>query len=467
MNILQFLRILVARRWIIILPAIACFVVAAAVAFALPKRYPASARVIMDIVKPDPVTGESVAGRDSRPYVRTEIELIKDMRVAGLVVDRLGLANDPATLASYEATGRSASDGGVRAWVGQQIIDNTSAGLVSGSNILEIRYQASNPEVARSIVTALREAYVESSLRYRIDSAASTGGWFSEQAQKAQQSLIAAERAMAEYMGENDIVLVGDVDSETARLQHLAASVQAARGSQTAIEANVNARLANDPVVDQLRIQLAAVNEELALAAAKLGPNHPQYQAMEARKRATERQISQAQSNSATGVDAATGASRASLAELEKALAEQEKLVLARKPILDELVRLNRDVNLKRTIYERAMSRTEDLKMQADITQTGLVILGDPVASTTPSYPKIPLIVTMASLVGLAFGVFAALVIEFVARRVRGAEDLAYAAGAPVMVTVSVTQPSRFKEAVRRLLGGRRHQSDSSQLQAI
>lgn len=467
MNLIQFLRILVARRWMIILPAVACVVVAAAVAFMLPKRYPATARVILDIVKPDPVTGESISGADARGYVRTQIQLIKDMRVAGLVVDRLGLANNPDMIAAYRETGRSETDGGVRAWLGQQIIDSTDAGLLGGSNILELRYQASDPQTARQIVTALRDAYVESSLRYRIDSAASTGGWFSEQAQKAQQALTAAERAMARHMEEHGIILVGDLDSETARLQQLAASVQEARGSQTAIEANVNARLANDPVVDQLRIQLAAINEELALTASRLGPNHPSYKSMEARKRATERQIAQAQSNSVTGVDAATSASKASLADLERQLAEQERLVLERKPVLDELVRLSRDVSLKRSIYERALSRTEDLKMQADVTQTGLIILGDPVASTTPSYPKIPLIITLAGLVGLAFGVFAAIVTEFVARRVRGSEDLAYAAGAPVMVTVSATPPSPLKTQIRRLLGGHRDEPDSGHLQAI
>jgi uncharacterized protein involved in exopolysaccharide biosynthesis len=181
---------------------------------------------------------------------------------------------------------------------------------------------------------------------------------------------------------------------------------------------------------------------------------------MEARKRTVERQISLAQANSRTGVAAVTGASRQSLSQLEAALAAQEKLVLQRKPILDELTRLSRDVELKRALYERAMARTEDLKMQADSSQTGLVVLGDPTASNTPSYPKIGVIVPLAGLIGLGLGIFAAIVTEFVARRVRGPEDLAFATGAPVLVTVGSSPPSPFRLRLRRLFG-RRGQADS------
>lgn len=467
MSLIQFLRILYARRWLILLPALACLVVATAVAFMLPKRYPASAKVILDIVKPDPVTGETIGSRDARSYVNTQIQLIQDMRVAGLVVDRLGLVNDPQLRADYEASGGSADDGGMRSWLGQQIINNTTAGLVKGSNILEIDYEAATPEQAKQIVTALRDAYVESSLRYKVDSASSTGSWFGDQAQKAQQQLQVSERTLAKYMDENNIVLVGGVDSDTAKLQALSAAVQAAQGNQTTTEANASTRLANDPVVDQLRMQLAAVEDQLALAATRLGTNHPDYKSIQARKRTLETQIAQAQANTRKGVSAVSGAATASLSQLQGQLDAQEKVVLQRKPVIDELTRLTRDVELKRGLYERAMARTEDLKMQADISQTGLVVLGDPVAQTTPSYPKIPLIIALAGLAGLALGTLSALVVEFVGRRIRGEEDLAYASGAPVLVTVRERRPSQLRQRIRRFLTRKRDHPSTGELQAI
>ena len=58
MSLAQFLRILIARRWIILVTLFTCVAVALAVARILPERYPAKARVMLDIVKPDPVTGQ-------------------------------------------------------------------------------------------------------------------------------------------------------------------------------------------------------------------------------------------------------------------------------------------------------------------------------------------------------------------------------------------------------------------------
>ncbi len=466
MSIIQFLRILMARWKMILATMLACMAVATTIAMLLPKRYPATARVLLDIGRADPVTGEVVSGRD-RGYVRTQVELIRDMRVAGQVVDKLGLANDPGTVAAYEATGRTEADGGIRAWLGQQIINDTDAGVVAGSSILEISYQSSDPERSKQIVGLLREAYIDQSLRFRTDAASRSGDWFREQADKARIALSAAERELADFMQKNDIVVVGGMDSETAKLSQLQASLQQARGMQSSTDAMVAGRLANDPVADQLQVQLAAIEDELALAGARLGPQHPTYKALQARRNTVASQLSQARSKSQQGVSALAGAATRSVGELEAQVNAQEKVVLQRKPVLDEFIRLNREVELKRAQYERATSRTDELRLQADVSEAGLVMLGDPVASRTPSYPKVNLIIGLSAFFGLALGTLAAIVAEFIARRIRGHEDLAFAAGVPVLVTVGASKPSSLRLRLQKLLGRRGSSDGDIEPQAI
>ena len=65
MSIVQFLRILLARWKLILGTTLACLVVASTIAMLLPKRYPATARVLMD-VRQDPVTGEVLIARGNR-----------------------------------------------------------------------------------------------------------------------------------------------------------------------------------------------------------------------------------------------------------------------------------------------------------------------------------------------------------------------------------------------------------------
>lgn len=466
MSLIQFLRILLARWKMIVGTMLACLAVATVVAMLLPKRYPATARVLLDIGRADPVTGETVSARD-RSYVRTQMELIRDMRVAGQVVDQLGLANDPATVAAYEATGRTEADGGIRAWLGQQIIDSTSAEVVAGSSILEISYQSSSPERSKQVAGLLRDAYIDQSLRFRTDAAGRSGDWYREQADKARQALSTSEQDLASFMTKNDIVVVNGMDGESAKLSALQGALQQARGSQSSTDAAVAGRLANDPVADQLQVQLAAIEDELALAGARLGPQHPSYKALLARRNTTANQLSQARAKSQQGVSALAGAATRSVSQLEAQVSEQEKVVLQRKPVLDEFIRLNREVELKRGQYERASSRTDELRLQADVSEAGLVVLGDPVAKRTPSYPKVNLIIGLSAFFGLALGTLAAIIAEFIARRIRGHEDLAYASGVPVLVTVGASAPSPLRLRLQKLLGRRGSPDGDIEPQAI
>jgi len=256
-------------------------------------------------------------------------------------------------------------------------------------------------------------------------------------------------------------------EREPVKLQNLQAAVLAARGAQTTNEAAAAVRLSNDPVVDNLRGQIALLEDQLAEVSARLGTSHPTYKALQSRIGTLQKQISLAQSSTRSGVSALANASRQSLASLEAQLAAQERVVEERRPVIDQLILLSRDVEMKRGQYERAVAKQADLELEAASSETGLVVLGDPISSTTPSFPRIPQVIGLSILAGLMLGIFAALVIEFFARRIRGAEDLAYASGAPVIVTVTGNVPSPFRQRMQRLLGRRDPEVGDGDLQAI
>jgi polysaccharide biosynthesis transport protein len=71
MSIIQLLRILVARRWIVLGCTVLALIVAGAVGKILPARFPATARVLMDNFKPDPVTGTMMNAAGLRSFTRT------------------------------------------------------------------------------------------------------------------------------------------------------------------------------------------------------------------------------------------------------------------------------------------------------------------------------------------------------------------------------------------------------------
>jgi polysaccharide biosynthesis transport protein len=462
MSIAQFLRILLVRRWIIFTTLITCVVVAVATAKSLPERYEAGARVVLDLTVPDPVTGQVVGAGNSRSYVRTQIEMIQDYRIASDVVDRLGWLQSPSVIAAWQA--ETGGVGDMRRWAAQRIVNSTAAGLVAGSNILEIRYQAPNPETARRIVALLREAYVDASLRFKTDAAGRTAEWYREQADRALRSLNAAETAKAKFELDNRIIVgPSNVDAETAQLMSLQNALFAARTSSGVQQIEATKQQNNSPVVDQLKIQLALLNDQMGIISEKLGPEHPNYKSMEYRRDLLNRQIA-LESQRARSAGAAQGeTSTRTLAQLQADYDAQKEVVLRTKGKLNELAQLGREVEQRRKQYEMAAQRTANLRLQANLSETGLVVLGDPIVGSSPSFPNWPLVFAASAGFGLALGVVAAIFAEMLARRVRGMEDLAFAGKVPVLAIVAERRATPGLDRIRRLFLGRRKTSSDWQ----
>jgi uncharacterized protein involved in exopolysaccharide biosynthesis len=446
MSLIQLLRILVARRWIILLSVVTCMTVAVIVASFLPERYTARARVLLDIIKPDPVTGQMIAGNNSRVYIRTQIELIQDYRVAGDVVDKLGWLQNPALIEQWQA--ETGGVGDMRRWGAQRIIDATEAGLVDSSNILELVYSSPNPEVSKAVVTALREAYIDASLRFRTDSAGRNADWYLEQADRAQKALAQAEATKADFERENGLVVANGVEAESSKLAGLQAALVALQGSATTSQFTPP----STAVVDQLKLQVTTLNDQIKQAEEQLGVAHPTYKALVARRNLVQKQLAQESAQARAAVAALSGATRQSVDQLQAEYEVQKAKVLGMKDKLNQLGQLQREVDQRRAAYDKAAARTADLKLESSISESGLVILGDSIVERKPSFPNWPQIIGLSLGFGLALGIALAILTELLARRVRGPEDLGYAAKAPVLAVIADVTPPRWHQWLKKLL---------------
>jgi len=156
MSIIQFFRILWAYRLLTVLTTAATLVGALIAVLIIPPSYEATTRVMLNTLKPDPVTGESMVGAAARTFMATQKELIKDVGVASQAVDQLGWLSDPETLQNYNAAGGQDVD--LRRVMAQRISDRTRVEMIPATSILEIVFRAATPSDARTMANALRDA---------------------------------------------------------------------------------------------------------------------------------------------------------------------------------------------------------------------------------------------------------------------------------------------------------------------
>jgi uncharacterized protein involved in exopolysaccharide biosynthesis len=414
MSVIQFFRILWARRAILLTSTFACFLAACLAAEILPPRYEANSRVMLDIVKPDPVTGQIISSQFAKTYVKTQIELIKDYRVAGKVVDTLGWTSSPALAAQYAS--RSHKDNkDFRRWLAQRVMDGTSAGLIEGSNILEITYSSRAPEAAAKVADAIRQAYVDQTLAFRRSDAMRSANWFQGQTQKLRGQLTAAEKRKTDFERANGIIIQNDdtTDADTARLQALAA--------QAPIGPTITSTGGGGPISSPAQAQLAQMDAQIATATQTLGPNHPDLLNMK-RQRAA---IAATAASEMAAARASRGGSISSGPSLASLYSAQQARVLAQRGKVTEAQQLATEVTILRDQFKKSAARAADLQQQADSEESGLTLLGSAVTPQSPAFPNLPLIFFGSLAFGVVLGILTSLVVELLSRKVRGAEDLA------------------------------------------
>ena len=405
MSLIQFWRILRARWLLIVATTVFCLGGGILAVQLMAPRWDAEAHVLLNLLKPDPVTGEMLGGGASRAYIGTQVGLITDYSVVGQAVDKLGWLSDPNLIQQYQSRPKSDTRD-FRRWAAQIIIDRTRVTAMDNSSILNIIYTGADPDTAKAVANAVTASYIENSLAVRRADALKNADWFALQAQKAKKSLEEAQAKETKFERDNNVVMTQDehTDVDSARLTAMAQSFAAdsGGGGETA---------------------LAEIDAQIRNASATLGPNHPDLIALKAKRNAMAASLQQ-------------GAARGSQAAHGSRVDQQKALIIAERDKLSTLRNLHTEVELQRDFYNKTAQKEIDFRQQAAATDAGVTALGTASAPLSPSYPKIPLIVGGSFALGLGLGVLLALLIELLNRRVRGAEDLQSLLGVPLLTVL-------------------------------
>jgi uncharacterized protein involved in exopolysaccharide biosynthesis len=427
MSVAQIWRMLWAKR-LIVLVAMVIGAMAALIGYRmLPSQYTATSRVILDFVRPDPISGEVVASASAKAYVQTQVELVTDYPVTSAVVDSFGWMNSPVLRQAYDGSeARARMD--FKHWLASIVADSTSAELTANTNIMEISYTSSSPENARKAADAVRDAYVRQTLASKRASAVHNAEWFRQQTDALKQRLAEAEARKAKFERANGILLQDDnTDTDSARLKAIASAVPVAPIAMPA------AAVASAPSAGQL----AQVDAQIAAGRRTLGPNHPEMQALIQQRQALAAAVARETSATrAASMPGSTGPSQASMIDT------QTRKVLAQRGLVGEAQRLAGEVSVLRDQLAKTAQRAAEFELQGQTTESGLEPLGNAALPSKSSRPSVILLLIGGLVVGAAFGAVVALLLELLFRRIRGIEDIE-ALGLPVLAQMPVPPSSR------------------------
>ncbi|MBK7005650.1 MAG: chain length determinant protein EpsF [Burkholderiales bacterium] len=443
MTLQQFLLILRARYKIALLVFVLTVATTATVSLLMQKQYTASAAVLVDVKSPDPVTGQLLAGMMAPGYMATQIDIINSDRVARQVITSLGMDRSPAIQSQWQEA--TQGKGQLADWLANLLQKSLEVKPSRESNVININYTGADPEFAAAVANGFAKAYIDVNLDLRLAPARQFAAFFEEQTKAAREKLEQAQSALSTYQQANGITSADErLDFETAKLNETSSQLTGVQGQTTDSQSKRNsgkadtvAEVMQNPLVNNLKAEVARLEAKLTESNVNLGKNHPQTQRTEAELATLRTQLEAEIRKVTSSIETSYQVGKQREVQLKGALANQKARVLMLNKQRDELNVLRRDIETAQRAYEAVAQRASQTNVESQATQTNIAMLNPASPPADPSKPRVFLNILVSIFLGTMLGVGLALALELLNRRVRSADDLTEALGIPLLGSIA------------------------------
>jgi uncharacterized protein involved in exopolysaccharide biosynthesis len=455
-GLLALLDVLRARKMTVMLAVVVAGLIAFALGALLPKHYQSTARVQVDSLKENLLTGFF------EPRVRVSEFLGQQAAVAGSRAVALqvydGLIDEGYFVReTFEADWRGKTGGELvpgndaRLWAADQLLKKLNISVDALESTLSISFRSGDPAQSSRIANAFATAYMNTILAQRQRRAARNAANFEEETESLQQGITDAQRDLTEFREETGIVGLGaqrleDIEVELAALTMRLAEARTDDSEARSILRQAREASENDlltlPLPEeaeagrQAQARLGAVQVQVQRLSERYGPDYPPYAEAVNEKRALERTIKKAVEDhaefTARRVSALQGAAKRKKDEVvDLQETKQTYDVLTRRV---EASRQNYDLVSNRSIQEELQSRVDVVEV---------LMLARAVPADRPMTPPLAIIVALGMIAGFFLGATAAVAMELFEGRVRSPEAVAKLMRTSVVA--EVTAPHRAK----------------------
>jgi chain length determinant protein EpsF len=454
MSIKQILRIVWARKWLVLTLLVLISLVGTGVTLLLPKQYTAESAMIIEM-RIDPVLGAIAPGLAAPGYMATQVDVLKSERVAARVVKMLGVERSPSAVAQWRDETNAKIP--LERYFANLLQRGLNVEPSRGSNVINVSFSAQDPIFAQAAANAFVQAYMDISVELRVAPARQSAAFLDEQTKVLRNNLETAQARLSKFQQERGIVVSDErFDQENARYQALTMQLSAAQGERVEAETrlrNSGAPSSPDilfnPAVQGLKSQLATAETKMKEMSAIWGRNHPSRIQLEAQIGELKQQIGQESRLVSGGTSTLSRSSGQKVAELQSQIDEQKKKLQTLRADRDLEAVFKRDVDTAQRAYEGISSRVGQFTLESQNNQANTRLLSPAVEPLEPSRPRVAVGIIGSIAGGLVLGMLAALGWEMVDRRVRDPEDMLVMAGVPV---IGVLRPEGSKRPVFRKL---------------
>ena len=441
MRLSQFVRILWVHRGMCFVILIGMLALAVAASLLLPKKYTGESAVVVDERGIDPLAQPGAMPAElAANFVATQVDIIESHNVALKVVDRMKLATNPELIEKFND--KTGGVGSIRDWLAEEILKSLTVKPARDSDVIFLQFTAKTPQAAADIANSFADNYITASLELKVDPARRQAGWFDQQVNDLRSALETAQQKLSSYQGQHGVIGNDDsnnrLDAENSRLTEISNHLVAAQAAM--YDAETRQRQMNDaltkgrssesvsvlqnPLLQNLKTELARSEARFADVSQRFDHNHPQYMSAQAELQSLREKVDAEISNAVGSVAREAQIARQNMTDLQRAMEQQRKRILDLQHNQDEYAVLKRDVESARAAYDSSLQRGGETRLESHLNNTNTAILNYAYPPMKPSSPRLLLNLALAIVLGSMIAVSACLIKERYDPRVHSRADL-------------------------------------------
>jgi len=495
-NLLDYWRILVKRKWTVLATAGMVSIIALVSTLLTTPIYRASAtlqleRSSMQVVQVGGINTEGSADYSyDANFQQTQMELLKSRAMAMRVVSNMGLLDsgemdhlwpgstweklstliggspeetDAPTARPAPSKGKDANQR-LNALAGA-FQGGFSVTPVGNSQLVRINYDSPDPLFSQRAANAITEAFVAQNLERRFDSTSYAKNYLEDRLQELKLKLEDSERKLVAFAQKEQIVGSGDESGANLMQQNLGSLNAAyAKAKEDRIRAESRWQQApslrgtglqnavQDPMIKGLQESRAKLLMEYQDKLRLYKPDYPLMQQLKAQIDEINKQIVGEEGNIRSGIQA----------EYQAALQQERMLATQLSGLKDEVLDLQnrsiqynifkREVDTNRQLYDALLQRYKEIGVAGGVSANNISL----VDRAEPGYkfkPDMKRNLTMGLLAGLMLGVLLALAFEYLDDTIKRPEDIEKLLGLPVLGAIPLLKapltPARALEDAR------------------
>ena len=475
-NLRDYWIIILKYRWTIATFLLSIVFITGFFSFRTEPVYIATAILRIEVQLPNIMMGSpdmlAPGDRSLDFYYKTQLNLLQSRSLAAQVIQDLDLARDPrfGTSAEGPLSGVQSSVrqgiGAVARWIqarfkavgaeeaSRRVTENRGETFELGvppklidrylkrvrvshveeSQLVKVSFSSSDPALSMGVANAHMTTFISRNLVPRFELTAEGRQYFEEKLTELKAKLVKSEENLNRFRSTHPVVALEHGESLVMeRLKSLNGDLTQARSRRIDLEALYRAvqqrdnrflsQIIDNPVLQQMKNQITALETEQARLATVFQPTHPKVITLQEQINQAKKHLDQEVQRIIHSIISDYAAAKAKEAALTAEMEQQRQTALDLREKALEVAVLERDVESNRVLYENVLKRTKEADLSGAVPISNIRVVDRADMPLQPStHAKRDLLLSVC--IGLLGGIGLAFVLHHLDSTLKTPEDI-------------------------------------------